>query len=61
MDGGNGITRTGGYYRFFLAQWRNAATPPLMEKTEAVTLQSLTVRVESSGRLEPISTVNPLD
>jgi multidrug efflux pump subunit AcrA (membrane-fusion protein) len=56
-----GLLALGGITVFF---WRSAGIqppPPLMEKTEAVTLQSLTVRVESSGRLEPISTVNPLD
>jgi HlyD family secretion protein len=53
-----GLLALGGITVFF---WRNGGMqlpPPLMEKTEAVTLQSLTVRVESSGSLEPISTVN---
>jgi HlyD family secretion protein len=53
-----GLLALGGITVFF---WRSGGMqppPPLMGKTEAVTLQSLTVRVESSGSLEPISTVN---
>jgi HlyD family secretion protein len=53
-----GLVVVGGFSIFL---WRSGGIqppPPLMEKTEAVTLQSLTVRVESSGSLEPISTVN---
>jgi HlyD family secretion protein len=53
-----GLLAIGGFSIFL---WRSGGIqppPPLVEKTEAVTLQSLTVRVEASGSLEPISTVN---
>jgi HlyD family secretion protein len=53
-----GLVVVGGFSIFL---WRSGGIqppPPLMEKTKAVTLQSLTVRVEASGSLEPISTVN---
>lgn len=53
-----GLLTVGGYSIFL---WRSGGiqqTPLPAGKTEAVTLQSLTVRVEASGSLEPIATVN---
>jgi HlyD family secretion protein len=53
-----GLLTVGGYSIFL---WRSGGiqqTPLPAGKMEAVTLQSLTVRVEASGSLEPIATVN---
>jgi HlyD family secretion protein len=53
-----GLLAVGGFSVFL---WRSGGiqqTPPPIGKMEAVTVQSLAVRVEASGSLEPISTVN---
>jgi HlyD family secretion protein len=51
------LTLGGGSF-FFFRSGVIQKKPTLIGKTEAVTTQSLTVRVEASGSLEPMSTVN---